>query len=275
MELKHTIQILIKDIQDIENAIRNLNNYDVPPQIELDLAMSKLRRVYELLSLITSDLKSDSGDTEKSIREEKESPGTKKSEIEAPDPDQNDQADPNTELDEKTVYQDESDTLSIVPEDESETISGKDVEKSAKPPDENKEETHLEAENKNRTPESEVPQKKQKEPTILAEKFESDKSLNEKIAHVLNADPSSKVTGRPIDTIKRNIGINDRFQIIRELMNGDNEGFNELIQKLDDCSNFNEAFKHIETRFTDHLEHEGVKILIDLARRKYISHGNV
>ena len=38
---------------------------------------------------------------------------------------------------------------------------------------------------------------------------------------------------------------------------------------------FNESFKLLETRFPDKLEHEGVKILINLSRRKFISSGNV
>ena len=59
MEIKHTIEILTKDIQDIENLVRNLNNYPSPPIIEIDMAMSKLRHVYELLAMISSDMKAD------------------------------------------------------------------------------------------------------------------------------------------------------------------------------------------------------------------------
>ena len=55
MEIKHTVEILTKDIQEIEKLVRNLNNSPAPPRIELDLALSKLRNVYELLSMIRED----------------------------------------------------------------------------------------------------------------------------------------------------------------------------------------------------------------------------
>ena len=272
MELKHTIQILTKDIQDIENVIRNLNNYTSPPLIELDLAMSKLRRVYELLAMISSDIKSDGNmpdpagipeeKQEEQIREEtvvkKEVEKAIETRPEAPEKPEHTTVQTNEqEMPSASGISQPAEVIS--PENE---VPEPPADKQAEPAPEPV------------TPEPES-KKKQKEPTILAEKFESDKSLNEKIAHGMNSDVSSKIKGGPIDSIKRNIGINDRFLIIRELMHGDNEGFNNLVQNLDDCANFNDAFKIIESRFADNLEHDSVKILIDLSRRKFISSRNV
>ena len=55
MELKYTIEILTKDIQDIENLVGNLQNSQEGSAIELDLALSKLRNVYEILTMIKAD----------------------------------------------------------------------------------------------------------------------------------------------------------------------------------------------------------------------------
>lgn len=268
MEIKHTVEILTKDIQDIEKVVRNLNNYASPPQIEVDLAMSKLRRVYELLSIISYDLKSDLAKSEQAVA------------VEASQQELNSESGQTESTTKMKMAEATVETPADLPESPvSKPISDEqvDYETSATPPapaspDQNNEpDSGIEQ----ITIEPEVLQKKERAASILAEKFESDKSLNDKIASVNSGDIATKIKGGPIDSIKRNIGINDRFLIIRELMNGDSEGYNMLIQKLDDCANFNEAFKHIETRFTDHLTHDGVKILIDLSRRKFISRGNV
>ena len=99
--------------------------------------------------------------------------------------------------------------------------------------------------------------------------------INERIVKRGEDAVSSRVSGEPIYSIKRNIGLNDRFMIIRELLNGENEAYNDIVNQLDSCNNFNESFKLLETKFPDKLEHEGVKILINLSRRKFISSGNV
>ncbi len=258
MEIKHTVEILTKDIQDIEKLVRNLNNYTTPPQIELDLAMSKLRNVYELLSMISKDSIEDLSKEQKKSEDYTE-PEIRQEEVEPIEPDPMDIQDPPRETEAAYDQPEES-----IPEPEIETPPPADEEALKTEPEidfEESKETKEEA--------------KQKEAGILAEKFKKDTSLNEKIATGSNPNMDSKIKGGPIDSIKRNIGLNDRFLIIRELMNGDNEGFNLLIQKLDDCSNFNEAFSHIQARFPEHLEHDGLKILINLTRRKFISAGNV
>ena len=55
MDIKYTIEILTKDIQDIENLVGKLQNSKDASSIELDLAMSKLRNVYEILTMIKAD----------------------------------------------------------------------------------------------------------------------------------------------------------------------------------------------------------------------------
>ncbi len=56
MKIKHTIEILTKDIQDIEKLVGNLKNSQEGSAIELDLALSKLRNVYEILTMIKADM---------------------------------------------------------------------------------------------------------------------------------------------------------------------------------------------------------------------------
>ncbi len=55
MEFKTTLEIVTKDIQDIEKLVSNFKNYSRIPNIELDLALSRLRNVYDLLLMFKSD----------------------------------------------------------------------------------------------------------------------------------------------------------------------------------------------------------------------------
>jgi len=55
MEFKTTLEIVTKDIQDIEKLVGNFKNYSRIPNIELDLALSRLRNVYDLLLMFKSD----------------------------------------------------------------------------------------------------------------------------------------------------------------------------------------------------------------------------
>jgi hypothetical protein len=107
------------------------------------------------------------------------------------------------------------------------------------------------------------------EPGILAEKFSAESSINENLASQRAPDMDSKLTGQPIDNIGRNIGINDRFLIIRELFDGDADGFRSLVDNLDSAGNYGDAMNLIEEKFTGSMEHEGVEILVGLARRRF------
>jgi len=55
MEFKTTLEIVTKDIQDIEKLVGNFKNYSKIPNIELDLALSRLRNVYDLLLMFRED----------------------------------------------------------------------------------------------------------------------------------------------------------------------------------------------------------------------------
>ena len=321
MEIRHTVEILTKDIQDIEKLVRNLNNYAQPPQIEIDLAMSKLRNVYDLLSMISQDIKNDhpaaAGTPHDHPAAEVPAPGQQ-------------QETPGTTDAPVDQLQSVTPTKDVQPGQESteriQTTEQEEPDQSAQPaqqaqgPQDEQNATGKETAQKQQAPQQEQTSQQQQEPrqeqtsgqqqtsqqqqapqqeqapgqqqaseqkqsreneqpkkeaagkaSILAEKFASDKSLNEKIAPGPGDDLSSKLTGEPIESIKRHIGINDRFLIIRELMDGNNDAFNTLVQQLDTQHNFDEAYTIIQSEFPGQMEHEGVNLLVRLSRRRYLS----
>ena len=115
---------------------------------------------------------------------------------------------------------------------------------------------------------------KDKKPSqeILADKYHSGKSyINERLAHKNGTeDLSSKLQSKPIKDIGGAIGINDKYKLIRDLFNGNPGIFEETIIQLNQASNFNEAFKYINSNFDWEMEDESVQLLLDLVRRKFI-----
>lgn len=52
MNFRHTVEILTKDIQDIEKLVSNFQNYDKVPAIEMDLVLGRMQKVYEVLLML-------------------------------------------------------------------------------------------------------------------------------------------------------------------------------------------------------------------------------
>lgn len=106
---------------------------------------------------------------------------------------------------------------------------------------------------------------------ILADKFKSEQPLiNEAINRIEKKDISSMMQAKSIKNIEAAIGINERFLFTRELFSGDAETFQKTIRILNNVANFNEAFNYINNTFNWDLESEAAQKLLDLVRRRYI-----
>jgi len=252
MEIKHTIEILTKDIQDIEKLVGNLQNSQDGSAIELDLALSKLRNVYEILMMIKADrlhemLPHETVTEPAPVPEPQQEPQSMAQPEPPPAPQSMAQPEPPPAP--KSMAQPEppqapkSPPPTPPPAKATESLPAEPVTIS--------------------TPES------KKEAEILAEKFSAESSINENLAGQRAGNMDAKLIGQPIDNISRNIGINDRFLIIRELFDGDADRFGNLVNNLEGSGNFNDAFNLLEEQFTDSMEHEGVEILSGLIKRRF------
>ena len=76
--------------------------------------------------------------------------------------------------------------------------------------------------------------------------------------------------GQPIDNISRNIGINDRFFIIRELFEGESDRFASMLTSLDGAESYLVASNILKHQFEGNMDHEGVEILAGLLKRRFI-----
>ncbi|MFO7670992.1 MAG: hypothetical protein R6W31_15150 [Bacteroidales bacterium] len=227
MEIKYTIEILTKDIQDIGKLVENLQNSPRGSTLELDLALSKLRNVYDILTVIRTDLST---------------PGLlfrQAPEVESPKP--------------------------VMPQPVMEIPVSEPVPEPVPVTDPPQPPLEAVAEVPQREPEGIV----RKDSRIIADKFASESRINENLAANREHDLESKITGSPIDHIGRNIGINDRFLIIRELFDGDSDGFGKLIRDLDNAGSLQSAAEKLSVQFVNTPNHEGVVILSRLIKRRY------
>jgi len=246
MEIKYTLEILNKDIQDIGNLVEKLQNSPGGSTLELDLALSKLRNVYDLLSEIRRDM---------------DRKAMKSDPVPAPEPEPAPVPVPEPTPEPETVPEPEP-----TPEPESVPEPEPKPEPAPEPEPEPKPEPKLKAEIEKK---KESEKGTEKEGQILAEQFKAESSINENLAGSRDSEVESKVLGNPIDSISRNIGINDRFLIIRELFEGDSDRFGSMIRELDQAGNLETARDILKKNLEDHGDHQGSEILDHLIQRRY------
>ncbi len=72
---------------------------------------------------------------------------------------------------------------------------------------------------------------------------------------------------RPL--LRRSIGLNDRFLMIRDMFAGDTAAFDRTIDRLEGFAGFDEAVIWLHDNFSLDADSEGVKLLMSLLERKY------
>ena len=210
MEIKYTLEILTKDIQDIGKLVENLQNSPEGSTLELDLALSKLRNVYDILTVIRTDITIPGSLYSQTPNVAPPSPVATRAVV-TPEPEPEILPDPVAE-----------------PEPIAETVTEPEPE-----------------------PEPIVETSKPGK-DIIADKFAAESSINENMAGNREQDMEAKLIGPPIDNIGRNIGINDRFLIIRELFDGDSDGFGKLIKDLDNADSLQIAEERLQYNLRTH-----------------------
>lgn len=251
MKFKNTLEIVTKDIQDIDKLISNFKNYSSLPKIELDLALSKLRNVYDILLILR-----ESSFSESVMDGKNENPA-------------------DAEL-QKTPVSDLS--YKIIPD----LLTGEmPVQMHSPLPSDKKVRSSEDISDTGEIPAAEKKTGRQKKSPskgekTIGDKFATDQSfMNEKLGEKLRkADISSVLQSAPIKTISASMGINDKFFFIRELFNSDTDLFRQTLNDLDNSSNFNTAYNYLMDKFGWDMESEPVQKLLNLVRRKFISPGN-
>ena len=101
----------------------------------------------------------------------------------------------------------------------------------------------------------------------LGDSFLQGKSVNDLVDRESNKLDST-LSNRPIESIKTAIGINDRFQYIRELFDGKAEVFTNAVTELDTKNNIKEAVEYLQQNFEWKKNETSLKF-VNLVKRRF------
>lgn len=101
----------------------------------------------------------------------------------------------------------------------------------------------------------------------LGDLFAKEKTVND----LMSEDFSKlehKLSNRPVANIQSSIGINDRFQYIRELFEGSVDNFVKTVADLDSMNDIKEAVNYLQTNFKWKKNETSLKF-INLVKRRF------
>ena len=100
----------------------------------------------------------------------------------------------------------------------------------------------------------------------LGDSFSKEKSVNDLITNDLS-NLEHKLSNRPVTSLQSSIGINDRFQYIRELFEGNAENYAKTVAELDSLSDLKEAVNYLQTHFKWKKNDTSLKFVSLIKRR--------
>lgn len=113
----------------------------------------------------------------------------------------------------------------------------------------------------------------EKEVTSLGEKLiKNEPTLNEELSR--NEQKISALNRKPVTSLTSAIGLNEKFELINNLFEGNADAFNHTMEVLNMATNFNEAHAYIQESFKWDMEDPYVQRILDLIRRKLIIRKN-
>lgn len=247
------LSLALKDLQVLLTYFEKLSQLE---SIDIDLALSKTKEIYNTLLLLK--IKNEDASLLKVLSKEKNEFNAEQ-----------------TEKKVETIFKEVIKEIKINEKPaqmESETDSIMELEEEAPVKEEIKESPKIGEVTISKKEITTEIKAKTSEGDIIAEKYQRNEPLiNEILARAGKRDLSSMLQTKPVKNIESAIGINERFEFVKELFNGDNATYLKTIHILDNVSNFNEAFNYINQTFSWDYESETVHKLLDLVRRRYIT----
>ncbi len=233
MDLNATIDIIIKDLTDIRDILDDLKCFHGVPPIEVELAKSKCRSVIEIITLMKGmEQKVSQSQTGDVIKQR-------------------------IGLHHEPEKQPEQPAKSH--EKQMESFEHRHEEPPEMIPD--------------REPEPVTASTRIQDHAILADQFANrPESFNEKLGSMKHDDDVLEIIRTiPVTKLAEAIGINDKFLFIREIFNGDQETYEQVLGKIDTALNIEEAKTIILTYAGENRESDAVKQFMSILKRKFPS----
>lgn len=103
----------------------------------------------------------------------------------------------------------------------------------------------------------------------LGDSFSKEKSVND-LAGISKDKLEHRISNRPVANIQAAIGINDRFQFIRELFEGNAESFSTAVSDIDNMVNIKEAVDYIQKNYKWSKNETSLKF-VNLVKRRFLN----
>ena len=279
MENKKLVKILLKDMTDLEEMIAEVKNRGEFDVLEMEILHTRSKGILQLLQLLNGMepagvvpkmpvQKAPEKEPEKPLQSITEEPKIK--EETAP---QQEKIKP-TRAPEETIHREEK-------MESTQEIKKKQEEVQVEQVKDEKEELPKETKGetiKEETSEEPVAEKQESDDVELEEEevLEANQRLGDsflkgKSVNDILADQNKlefKLSNRPVVSIQSAIGINDRFQYIRELFDGSAEKFTQTVSDLDKMNNINEAVKYLQRNFKWKKNETSLKF-VNLIKRRF------
>ena len=101
------------------------------------------------------------------------------------------------------------------------------------------------------------------QPKCLADVFAQKQTLADKMSSEEPTTPFNRITD-----LRRAIGINDKFLMVKDLFNGDIERYEDTIDTLNEFDDLDECMIYIVENFSWNPDSAGAKLLVSLIERK-------
>jgi hypothetical protein len=238
MELNSTIDIIIKDLNEAREIIDDLKKYPGVPELQVELAKAKCKSAAEVIALFKS--------VPFAHREARESVPVREEASH-----ENEKTEPVKPVREyhPPVVEPRASAETVKPEPEIVLSPSEPVVKSAPEP------------------------KKVSETAIIADQFSQPASFNEELGSRKHEDDVHEIIRTlPLSSLNEAIGINDKFLFVREIFNGNQDAYNQALQKLETAGSLSDARAIIAGYTGEDNENEAIKQLMDLIKRKFPSH---
>ena len=94
------------------------------------------------------------------------------------------------------------------------------------------------------------------------------------LADTLAASASDDVAAdlrrrEPVTDLRRAVGINDKFLLIRDLFDGNGSLYEITIRRLNEFDNFDDCMIYIAEHFAWNPNSDGAKLMMELLERKF------
>jgi len=246
------LEAAVESLHEIEELVAGFPENGKIPAIEIDLALQKLRNLYELLLLMRG---SEKGAVEAgAATDTREQPASSGAMVIEEKPAMsaivNIEKKPEPESSENDNIKSEA-TVIIVEESKKTTVSVT-----------SEEEKSIKKAGASKKPAVEI--------QTLADQFKGRPTLLETLSQSYNHDHETQVRSKPVADLMGAIALNERFTFIRELFNNDKKAFELAIATLNDSGSFNNAYNYLSKQFNWDMDGEAVQLLLSIIRRKYV-----